>query len=89
MSWHKNFQHIAQTSFELGLLLKRYALALAGSIERDICLFQSRLFRAFDISISLSIERLCPLAMSAACAAILAAITPSVTSSTDGKVKCS
>ena len=53
------------------------------------CFSQSNSLRAFPISRSLSHAESSPLETSAASAAILEAITPSLTSSREGKDKCS
>ena len=80
---------MVQTSEEAGFEDSLYAFALSGSTDNDICRFQSRILRACDINLSQTIALSLIFTRSAACAAILEAITPSLTSSTEGCLKCS
>src|SRR3972149_2190200 len=63
----------------------RHERARSGSMDSSICVFQSSARRASAIRSSRSIAPGIPRAISAACAAIRVAITPSRTSSTGGR----
>src|SRR3990172_2851791 len=85
----QNSPHIVQTSECCGRLDSRSLRAFSGLMESSICPFQSSALRRLDISRSHSIAPFTPFAMSAACAAILEAVTPSRTSSRYGRRRCS
>src|SRR3990170_7043208 len=81
--------HIVHTSVSIGGLDSLKAFAVAGSIESLICSSQLRAFLFLLISISRSIAPGIFFAISPAWAAIFEAITPILTSSTVGSLRCS
>src|SRR5208282_6858244 len=85
----QNSPHMLQTSFSAGGAWLLQALTFSGFKLNDICPSQSRFFLKRAIFLSFSIAPGTPLAISAACAAIFDAISPSRTSSMSGSLMCS